>query len=335
MTVYAALVIGYGRAGRAALSVLQESGLGPLLCVERRAPEPGAPPEVRWDTTAVGVLPGFPGEPHSVMLRSAGGQEVVQAQRVLICTGGHEVPREGLGIPGTRPSGIMTGVMAEELMAMGLLPGYRVVLYGQGTRARRVADRLRQMGGRLVAELDPVTTELVRVEGFPRLQRVWVARRSHGAEGGAGEETGIDCDTLVISAQLEPGVHLLKGTGVILDEYTRGPQVDPWGRTSLPGVWAAGTCVAPLLEGEFSAELGCTAAGAMVREPAAISRPVRLVPGKGLRWVVPQLADAGATEPLRVYACTGRGEAVTVTIPAGALQDRDTYVVEAEEVNRG
>lgn len=326
MTVYAAVVIGYGRSGKAALSALKEQGMGPLLCVERRAPEAGAPQEVRWETTAAGLLPGFPGEPHTLTLRSAQGEEMVQANHVLICTGGHEASREELDIPGSRPSGIMTSTMAEDLMDLGLLPGRRIVLYGHGSRAQRVAQRLRQMGAALLRELDPKEVELVRVDGTPRLKRIQIAERA----AAQGETSSIDCDTLIISSALVPSISILKGTGIELEASTHGPRVDEHGHTNLEGIWAAGTAVAPFLEGEFSAESGKAVALAIAQGAAAAAQPVHLLPGKGLKWVAPQVVDGGVQQPVPVCALTESGKAVRLMISTAELKGRDQLTVNAE-----
>ena len=86
-----------------------------------------------FGATAVGLLPATaPGGLHTLLVRLREGTMHVQAQRVLIACGGLEATREHAGIPGTRPSGIMTPVLAHALLTRGYLPGRRPLVYGAG-----------------------------------------------------------------------------------------------------------------------------------------------------------------------------------------------------------
>ena len=83
-----------------------------------------------YGTTAVGLLPAFEaGEPHVLIVRQRQGTEEVHAQRVLIACGGLELTREHAQIPGTRPAGVITPVLAHQLLSRGYLPGKRAVVY--------------------------------------------------------------------------------------------------------------------------------------------------------------------------------------------------------------
>ncbi len=90
-----------------------------------------------YGTTAVGLLPAFEaGEPHVLIVRQRQGTEEVHAQRVLIACGGLELTREHAQIPGTRPAGVITPVLAHQLLSRGYLPGKRAVVYGDSRYAR-------------------------------------------------------------------------------------------------------------------------------------------------------------------------------------------------------
>src|SRR6266566_4753202 len=69
--------------------------------------------------SVVGLLPALePGEPHTLI-----------ARRLLIASGGLELTREHAEIPGTRPAGVITPILAHQLLSLGYLPGKRAVIY--------------------------------------------------------------------------------------------------------------------------------------------------------------------------------------------------------------
>lgn len=274
---YELVIVGAGIAGLAALeAAVGATGDGPstahilildyrpgpggfLKITDRRGdPSPALSAEgvdTAWSTAAVGFMPGSGSRPHTIVLRDKGGTKKVKAKKVIIATGSREITREGLRVPGTRPSGIMTPALALDLLDMGLLPGREVVIYGYGAKALVLFSRLRDAGARIAEWIDTTSNaiqrSIVQISGFPRLTEVIVR------EGEALR--AIRCDTLVVAAGVEPNVTCLKGSGVEMDETTRGPRVDGDGLTNIDGLYAVGTCVAPVQDHEASADLGARA----------------------------------------------------------------------------
>ncbi len=118
-----------------------------------------------YGTTAVGLLPAFEaGEPHVLIVRQRQGTEEVHAQRVLIACGGLELTREHAQIPGTRPAGVITPVLAHQLLSRGYLPGKRAVVYGDSRYARATAERLAGVGIEVTLVLP---TEETRTAALP------------------------------------------------------------------------------------------------------------------------------------------------------------------------
>ena len=200
-----------------------------------------------FSATVVGLLPAFESrEPHTLVVRQREGTSQVQAKRVLIACGGLEIPCERAQIPGSRPAGVITPIMAHQLLAQGYLPGRRAIVYGDarytGVTAQRLVD-----AGVAVTLVSPAQAQLVAIEGSPRLQRVVV--RS------AGELSSVEADLLVYGAGMMANTHWLKGSGISTAEDGT-IQVDAGYQTNVPGIYAVGTVIAPSLDHVDSLAMG-------------------------------------------------------------------------------
>jgi thioredoxin reductase len=227
-----------------------------------------------YGTTAVGLLPAFEaGEPHVLIVRQRQGTEEVHAQRVLIACGGLELTREHAQIPGTRPAGVITPVLAHQLLSRGYLPGKRAVVYGDSRYARATAERLAGVGIEVTLVLPPKVeetraagqpegkqpsltgAELIAIEGFPRLEKVKFRRD--------GEFFDVPADTLVYGTGMMANTHWLKGSGIITGEYGT-IQVNSFYQTNVQGVYAVGTVIAPSLDHAGSIAMGKEVASLLV-----------------------------------------------------------------------
>lgn len=223
--------------------------------------------EIRCGTTAVGLLPAMNrDDPHVILTRGAGGTTRVSAKRVVLASGGLETPREHDQISGPRPAGVVTPIFVHQALANGLLPGRRAVVYGASKLAVVTALRMATAGIETVLvpppssevsskDLAPVTvespSELVAVQGYARLEQV-VLRRD-------GTEHSLPADTLVYAVDLMPNTHWLHASGVATDDRGR-VVVDDRYETSLAGVFAIGTVVAPSIDHAHSVAMGAAAA---------------------------------------------------------------------------
>jgi len=227
-----------------------------------------------YGTTAVGLLPAFEaGEPHMLIVRQRQGTEEVHAQRVLIACGGLELTREHAQIPGTRPAGVITPVLAHQLLSRGYLPGKRALVYGDSRYARATAERLAGVGIEVTLVLPPKVeatcaagqpegkqpsltgAELIAIEGFPRLEKVKFRRD--------GEFFDVPADTLVYGTGMMANTHWLKGSGIITGEYGT-IQVNSFYQTNVQGVYAVGTVIAPSLDHAGSIAMGKEVASLLV-----------------------------------------------------------------------
>lgn len=208
-------------------------------------------------TTAVGLLPASEaGEPHILLARGREGTLEIHAGRVLIACGGLELTRERAQIPGTRPAGVITPIMAHQLLARSYLPGRRAIVYGSTRYAQATAKRLTGAGLE-VTLIHPAASELVAIAGFPRLESITFRRDNRLFD--------LPADTLVYSVGMVANTHWLRGSGVItgLDGTI---QVDADFQTSVAGVYAIGTVVAPSLDHADSLAMGKEVASLLVGE---------------------------------------------------------------------
>jgi pyruvate/2-oxoglutarate dehydrogenase complex dihydrolipoamide dehydrogenase (E3) component len=228
--------------------------------------------ELRTGTTVVGLLPAAePNAPHLLLARSRQGTVDVRAQRILIASGGLEITREQAQIPGSRPAGVITPILAHQLLARGYLPGRQIVVHGHSHYAAATAYRLAEAGAE-VTLIPPAGTsapavegsvraeapaELTEVIGFPRLECIRLRR--------AGQLLEYPADTLVYAVGMVANTHWLKGSG-IATRPNGAIQVGGTYQTSVPGIYAIGTVVAPSLDHVHSIAMGKEVASILAGE---------------------------------------------------------------------
>ncbi len=214
------------------------------------------PVEVKtcFKTTAVGLLPAFEsGEPHTLIARQRQGTMEIRARRVLIACGGLELTREHAQIPGTRPAGVLTPILAHQLLLRGYLPGKRAVIYGDSNYALATSRRLTDSG--VEVTYVGLNAELVEVRGFPRLEVVRFRRD--------GQLFDLQADTLIYAVGMTANTHWLKGSGII--PKTDGTiEVDRNYQTNIPGIFAVGTVISPSLDHTGSIAMGKEVASLLV-----------------------------------------------------------------------
>lgn len=234
---------------------------------------------------------------------------------VVLAMGCRERSRGAVGIPGTRPAGVLTAGTCQRFVNIeGYMPGSRYVVLGSGDIGMIMARRLTLEGAKVeaVVEIMPWPGGLIRnevqclhdfgiplllehtvsfVHGEKRVEGVSVCRVDAERRPIGGSERFIPCDCLLISAGLIPENELSRRAGVELDPVTGGPVVDESRQTSVPGVFAGGNVVQvhDLVDWvSREAELAGRSAAAFADKgrlkPAG---GVKVVPGESIRYVVP------------------------------------------------
>ena len=235
---------------------------------------------------------------------------------VVLSMGCREKSRFALGIPGCRPAGVMTaGTCQRYVNIEGYIPGKRYVILGSGDIGMIMARRLTLEGAKVeaVVELMPWAGGLIRnevqclhdfgiplllehtitfIHGEEKVEGVTVSRVDAERRPVKGSERFYPCDCLLLSAGLIPENELSQKAGVELDAVTGGPLVDQYRQTSVPGVFAGGNVVQvhDLVDWvSWEAEIaGRAAADFADKGKLKTAKTVRVVPGKNIKYVVPQ-----------------------------------------------
>ncbi len=212
---------------------------------------------LRWlaGTTVVGLSASVRG--WSVELLGRGGSRSLEADAILLATGGYVTPREHDPIAGPRPSGVMTADFALDALARGWLPGHRLVVVGSGRLAVATAGRLTAAGAAVIPlpgrdPSRPIVRASLAVRGQPRLSGVAV------------DGAWLEADGLVLADRLSAATFLLRGLGIGDDRPGVPAPVDDRGALPIAGAWAAGSCVRPDVDHVASLAAGRAIAATIV-----------------------------------------------------------------------
>lgn len=199
-----------------------------------------------------------------VSVVSREGFQTYEAGAVVLATGCRERTRGALAIPGSRPAGIFTaGVVQNLVNAKNVMVGKRVVILGSGDIGLIMARRLTLEGAKVLAVAEVMKTSgglqrnisqclydfgiplytshtVSNIFGKKKLTGVEISRVDDNLKPIPGTAWTIDCDALVLSVGLIPENEVAKAAGVALDERTNGTITDEWMQTSVPGVFSCG-----------------------------------------------------------------------------------------------
>jgi NADPH-dependent 2,4-dienoyl-CoA reductase/sulfur reductase-like enzyme len=270
--------------------------------------------EVYLETTAqeVGPPPGAEGPLTVFGYSRRHGILEFSARAGVLAMGCRERNRGNVGIPGTRPAGVLTAGFAQRLINIdGFLPGRRAVIVGSGDIGLIMARRLTWAGAQVpaVVEIQSYPSGLTRnvVQclndfGIPLylshvVSRILGANRVEGVEVSPLEDGvprldrsfRMDCDTVLLSVGLLPDAELAKKLGVALNPVTGGPLVDAGLQTSVPGVFACGNLlhVHDLVDFVSEESERCGARVAEYLSGEYELHQHRVAPGANVRYVVP------------------------------------------------
>ncbi|MCD7856157.1 MAG: FAD-dependent oxidoreductase [Clostridiales bacterium] len=199
-----------------------------------------------------------------VVVKIGGGIKHFKGDSIIIATGAAE---NMVTFPGwTLPGVIGAGAAQTMINLHGVLPGKRVLMLGTGNVGLVVSFQLMQCGCEVAALADAaprvggygvhaakvarcgvpfyLSHTIVKAEGEDRVTGVTIAEVDKNFKFIPGTEKHFDVDTICLAVGLSPMSQLLKMAGCKMeDNPKRGGQVplcDKYGRTSLPGVIAAG-----------------------------------------------------------------------------------------------
>jgi thioredoxin reductase len=342
------IVVGGGPAGLACALELRLRGVGDVVVVEREAQAGGIPRHSahqgfglrdfhrvlsgpryarRYAEKARGagvelleqaMVTGWSAD-DALEVTSPDGRESLRAPAVVLATGCRERPRSARLVPGSRPEGVMTTGMLQQLALKGMLVGSRALVVGAEHVSFSAVLTLAHAGAKVVG----MTTELPRHQTlapiragatlryrFPLWTRSAITRISGRSrveevellELESRQKRVVACDTVVFTADWIPDHELAVMGGLKLDQGTRGPRTDTGLRTSRPGIFAAGNLLHGAEPADIAALSGTHAAGSVARWlagdgswPAVV--PVECAPP--LQWISPNAIGPNADPPPR------------------------------------
>lgn len=190
---------------------------------------------------------------------------------LISATGCRERTDRQVFIHGDRPSGVFTAGQAQAFINLkGYLPGKRFVILGSGDigliMARRLTLETASVGGsvegvyEVKSEPSGLTRNIVQcledygiplhlsttvsaLHGSGRLEGVTVTQVDGRMQPVAGTERYIPCDTLILSVGLIPENDILDGLAPKIDTRTKGPQVNQYMETTVPGLFSCGNAL--------------------------------------------------------------------------------------------
>ena len=213
--------------------------------------------DVRLNATVVGLY-----DEKEVTVRIGDEIKHFKGDSVLVATGASEnmVTFKGWTLPGVIGAGA-----AQTMMNLHhIKPGNRILMLGSGNVGLVVSYQLMQAGCEVVALVDAapriggygvhaakisrcgvpfyLSHTIVEASGTDRVTGVTIAQVDSHFNFIEGTEKTFDVDTICVAVGLSPMSQLLKQAGVKMKDTPGGyvPECDEWGRTSVPGIFAAG-----------------------------------------------------------------------------------------------
>ena len=338
------IVIGAGPAGLAAAISARKNGLQNLVIIERNGWLGGILPQCIHDGFGLELFkeqmtgPEYAQRyvdelnrlkiPHmldsmvlevtpekKVFVSSPKGLFCFRAKAIVLAMGCRERTRGQICIPGTRPAGVYTAGVAQNLINLkNVMVGKDVVILGSGDVGLIMARRLTLEGAKVhvVVEILPHTNGLPRniqqclidydiplllshtvteIHGQNRVEAITISPVDKDLKPIKGKEQKITCDTLLLSIGLIPENDLSKNFGVKLSQVTGGAIVNENLETSVTGVFACGNALHVhdivdfvTLEAEKAGKSAADYVRGKIRKVERI--PIEL--GNKIRYVLPQ-----------------------------------------------
>lgn len=243
----------------------------------------------------------------------------IHAGAVILATGCRERTRGALAIPGTRPSGIYTAGVAQNLVNLkNIKIGSTAIILGSGDIGMIMARRLTLEGIKVLCVLEklPFCSGLPRnrcqcledfgiplrlnqtvkeIRGARRVEQVVVASVNQNGFI-PGSEYTIDCDTLVLSVGLIPENEIAKECGIEMEPSTLGCCVNSRLETSVPGIFACGNSLHVHDLVDYVSEEGAVAgkrAAVFISESKPALNSIRIQVRHGIQGLTPQYAVCG------------------------------------------
>jgi len=280
--------------------------------------------EVKLDTMVLDVT----ADKKIFAMNKKEGSLEIQAKAVILAMGCRERTAGAIGIPGTRPAGVVTAGTAQRYTNIeGYVPGEEVVILGSGDIGLIMARRMKLEGAdvKAVCELLPYTGGLTRnvvqcledydiplmlnhtvtaIEGNGRLEAVEISEVDENLKPIPETAQRIEADTLLLSVGLIPENELSKKADVVLDDRTSGPIVNEGRETNIDGIFACGNVlhVHDLVDWvtQESEIAGDWAAKYIKGEYKRADEKVSVKAGENVSYVIPQNIELESDDRKRI-----------------------------------
>jgi thioredoxin reductase len=344
------VIVGGGPAGLACAIELRRLGVGNVLVLEREAQAGGIPRHCNHQGFGARDLRRIMSGPHYARryverARRSGarvevesmvtgwsatgelevtgpmGRRLLAPAAVVLATGCRERPRAARLVAGSRPAGIMTTGMLQQLVELGgERIGGRALIVGAEHVSFSALLTLARAGARVIAMVTELprhqSLALVRAAAALRYRMpLWTrtaVRAIHGypdveevelEELDSGATRNVCCETVVFTADWIPDHELAVLGGMSFDPGTRGPRVDTAVRTSRAGVFAAGNLIHAAEPADVAAVSGRHAARSAARWLAGLgpwpAPAIPIAPRSPLGWISPSAVSAEPSAPPR------------------------------------
>lgn len=254
------------------------------------------------------------------------GSHKIQAESIVLALGARERTRGNIMIPGDRSVGVWTAGSAQKYLNIdGYCVGKRVFILGSGDIGLIMARRLTIAKAIVVgvAEIMPysngltrnlvqclydydiplyLSTTITRIIGNGRVQSIELSRVDENLNPISGTEFKVDVDTVLLSVGLIPDNIITENAGIEMDLRTKGPKINQYYETSIPGIFACGNGLHIHDVVDFVSEEGDTVAKSVERYLTENMRTVLSIPVKNdsnFIYVLPQTIDKNQTVKLK------------------------------------
>lgn len=259
----------------------------------------------------------------SLEITAPESRESLRASAIVLATGCRERPRPARLVPGSRPEGVLTTGLLQQLVELGSPHiGKRAVIVGAehvsfsalltlahaGVKVAGMTTELPRhqslpgaaVGAALRYRVPLWTrTALTEIRGFPRVEEVELRDLR------TGQTRAVACDTVVFTADWIPDHELSVTAGLEPDPGTRGPQVDTALRTTQAGLFAVGNLLQGAEPADIAALSGRHAAASVAGWLAQSDRwpgRVPIVCRPPLLWISPNAISGGEPPPRDRFA---------------------------------
>lgn len=254
------------------------------------------------------------------------GSHKIQAESIVLALGARERTRGNIMIPGDRSVGVWTAGSAQKYLNIdGYCVGKRVFILGSGDIGLIMARRLTIAKAIVVgvAEIMPysngltrnlvqclydydiplyLSTTITRIIGNGRVQSIELSRVDENLNPISGTEFKVDVDTVLLSVGLIPDNIITENAGIEMDLRTKGPKINQYYETSIPGIFACGNGLHIHDVVDFVSEEGDTVAKSVERYLTENMRTVLSIPVKSdsnFIYVLPQTIDKNQSVKLK------------------------------------